>query len=390
MNASGGIDERSLASAIAVGILGALTIWLVPGFVRLIADHAHLDGHQVGYVTSLNINSMAVSIGCTTFLLRRVRWRVLAMLGLGLIICGSLYTATVHAYAPLIVARMVVGAGEGICIGVSFAAFGRARIPSRAFAIYMMSGASLSAGILLALPALQAGLGTDAIFIAIAALGLVTMWSIRRFPESNASAQPGEHSSVPHSIAHIDWWLAISILAAVFLFFFAQGSVWSLFARIGEVHGVQGSVISRALAAGTLAGILGSSLAGVLSPRLGRWPIVLSGAVSISSFLMLLGNVDGWGLVLAAILLVASWNFTQPLLSGLCCDADRQGRVVCAMGCVQTIGFGCGPAAAALLFDGHNIAPVIWTGTAALAASLAALLIGLRGRLAPTIHGRMQ
>jgi hypothetical protein len=112
--------------------------------------------------------------------------------------------------------------------------------------------------------------------------------------------------------------------------------------------------------------------------------------VSISSFLMLLGNVDGWGLVLAAVLLVASWNFTQPLLSGLCCDADRQGRVVCAMGCVQTIGFGCGPAAAALLFDGHNIAPVIWTGTAALAASLAALLIGLRGRLAPTIHGRMQ
>jgi hypothetical protein len=137
------------------------------------------------------------------------------------------------------------------------------------------------------------------------------------------------------------------------------------------------------LAAGTLAGILGSSLAGLLSPRLGRWPIFLSGAVSISSFLMLLGGVGAWGLVLAAILLVASWNFTQPLLSGLCCDADPQGRVVCAMGCVQTIGFGCGPAAAALLFNGHDFAPVIWTGTAALAASLAALLVGLRGRWAP-------
>jgi hypothetical protein len=98
---------------------------------------------------------------------------------------------------------------------------------------------------------------------------------------------------------------------------------------------------------------------------------------------MLLGGVGAWGLVLAAILLVASWNFTQPLLSGLCCDADPQGRVVCAMGCVQTIGFGCGPAAAALLFNGHDFAPVIWTGTAALAASLAALLVGLRGRWAP-------
>jgi MFS transporter, DHA1 family, inner membrane transport protein len=385
-----GLSKLSLASAISVGILGALTIWLVPGLVRLFADHAHLDVRQVGYVTAWDVNAMAVSIGCTTFLLQRVSWRSLALLGLALIAAGSLWSAGAHAYLPLIASRVMVGVGEGLCIGVSFAAFGRATVPSRAFSIYMISGASISASILLALPTLQTRFGTYAIFVGIAALAGVAAAGIRWFPNGasvgTVNTEPGVAAAPTGDEQNrrppINWPFALVSLGVVFLFFFAQGSVWSYFARIGDASGIAVGVTSRALAAGTLSGILGASLAGLLSTRIGRgWPILLSGAVSILSYLLLLGHVVGGVLILAAILLVAAWNFTQPLLSGLCSDADPHGRVVCAMGCVQTVGFGCGPAAAAMLFDGDNFSPVIWLGTLSLIASLALLLLGLRSQL---------
>jgi len=137
----GGLSKSQLGAAIAVGILGALTVWIIPGFVKLAAQHAGLDVHQMGYVASADIDAMAVSIGITTFLLPRVRWPVLSMWGTGLIALGNLGSAAVHDYTSLVLTRLVVGCGEGICVGVAFAALGRARLPSRAFAIYMVSGA---------------------------------------------------------------------------------------------------------------------------------------------------------------------------------------------------------------------------------------------------------
>jgi len=369
------LNKSQLAAAIAVGILGALTIWIVPGFMKLAAQHAGLDVHQMGYVVSADIDSMAVSIGITTFLIPRVRWRLLAFWGLGLITLGNLTSAAARAYLPLITARLIVGAGEGVCVGIAFAAFGRARVPSRAFAIYMISGASVSATILMFLPGLQNAMGTDGVFVAAAALAGLVAISSRWFPNGE-TRDPLAGSG---SARGIRWPLAIMSLSGVLLYFFAQGAVWSYFGRIAEINQIEASAISRALAAGTLAGIAGASLSGVLPARLARTgPVACSGIVSAVAFLMLLGHLDNALLILCAVLIVSAWNFAQPLLSALCCDADPQGRIVCAMGCVQTVGFGLGPAAAALLFDGRQFSLVIWMSTAALVAALAVLLVGFR------------
>src|SRR2546421_310157 len=126
------LHKSQLSAASAVGILETLTICIDPGLMTLGAQHSGLDGIHVGYVVSADIDSMAVSIGITTFLIPRVRWRLLAFWGLGLITLGNLISAAAHAYLPLITARLIVGAGEGVCVGIAFAAFGRARVPSRA------------------------------------------------------------------------------------------------------------------------------------------------------------------------------------------------------------------------------------------------------------------
>jgi len=371
----GGLSNSQLGATITVGILGALTVWIIPGFVKLAAQHAGLDVHQMGYVASADIDAMAVSIGITTFLLSRFRWPMLAMWGTGLIALGSLGSAAAHDYVSLVLTRLVVGCGEGICVGVAFAALGRARLPSRAFAIYMVSGACISAAILASLPSLQNGIGTGGVFVGAALLaGLVTL-GIRWFPNITPDAPVQGGPTVPR----IAWPVAMMSLTGVLLYFFAQGAVWSYFGRIAELHHVDPAAVSRALAAGTLAGIGGSSLAGALPPRLARGgPVACSAIVSISSFLMLMRELDTALVVVCAVMIVAAWNFAQPLLSALCSAADPQGRVVCAMGCVQTVGFGLGPAAAALLFDGRRFAPIIWMSSATLFAGVAILLVAFR------------
>src|SRR6185312_16852792 len=89
-------EARGLTAAAALGIIGALTIFIAPGFVGLVADQGKLGEAGAGYVISSDINTMAVAIGAATFLITRVSWRQLAFAGLVLIAAGSLATAFVH------------------------------------------------------------------------------------------------------------------------------------------------------------------------------------------------------------------------------------------------------------------------------------------------------
>lgn len=130
-------DARGLTAASALGIIGALTIFIAPAFLGLVADQGRLGDAGAGYVISSDIDIMAVAIAVATFLITRTSWRQLALVGLGLIAAGSLATAFVHAEGAFFGARVCAGTGEGLAVGVSFAALGQARNPDRAFGAYL-------------------------------------------------------------------------------------------------------------------------------------------------------------------------------------------------------------------------------------------------------------
>jgi DHA1 family inner membrane transport protein len=173
--------------------------------------------------------------------------------------------------------------------------------------------------------------------------------------------------------------LAVSGLIGVFLYFIAQGAVWSYFERIGSASGVDPVVIGEAMGLSSFAGVGGALLAVALVAPCGRkWPLIASGVISIVSFWMLRGHVTGAELILCGILFNFAWNLAQPLLSGICADADCHGRVVVAMGCIQTVGFGFGPALTATLLRGRDFGPSLWVSAAVLLVSLIVVLGGIR------------
>jgi len=371
--ASRGPSNAFFAAAIAIGIEGALIIWMVPGFMALFAGQAHLTDSQLGYLASWEINAMAVTIGVSTFLLTRFDWRQLVGLGLALICIGNITTAFAHGYMPLLLSRVIAGSGEGIAVGLSFAALGRAENPDRMFAIYLVVGAVISSLLLLVLPDLQNAFGAAAVFEGNAVLCALVAISLRWFADGRLPAGFTSAHGVP-----IHWRLAIGGLVGAFLYFLAQGETWSYVERIGQVHHVATSQIAWALAAANLSGVAGAALAGVLPRHWGRiWPLLVSGCMSIVSFQMLIVDISALGLIVAAVAMTFAWNFAQPLISGLCSEADPEGRVVVAMGSIQTVGFGFGPALAASILYEQNFSPVIWSASALIAVSLMVMFLGI-------------
>ena len=366
------LSRGGLISAVIIGIIGAMVIFVTPGFLAIIAAQSGLDDAHLGYVAAWDINAMAVAIGISAFLLTRCDWRVAVGVAMVLVALGNVGTALASGYAGIAAARVVAGAGEGIAIGFSFAALGRARNPDRAFSIYLVSGALVSSLILFAIPSMLAQVSPRAIFIANGLLALVALASLVHFPDGR------DEDDIFAARARINRKLALYALVAVFLYFFATGAMWSYLERIGAMNGLSPSAIAQGLSLGTLAGVVGAGLAGLVPQRWGRaLPLLASGVISVASFQMLLGHLPASSFVLAAVLLLFGWNFAQPLLSGICADADRCGRVVCAMGAIQTFGTGLGPAAAGATLHDGDFSTAIWSSCAILVLSLGIIVLAI-------------
>lgn len=375
------LDARALIAAVVLGTVGALTIMIVPGFVMLVGAHSALDDRQLGFVAAWDINATAVAIGLATFLIARLNWRHLALAGVGLIVLGNLWTAASHAYEFIIAARICAGLGEGLAIAVCFAALGCASNPDRAFGIYLVVGLTVSAALLALLPVLQASFGSSLVFAGIGAIALASSVLLMWLPRCNPAMDAWRESGTQFSAR-----LAIAGLVGVFLYFIAQGAMWSYFERIGAASGVDPLIIGQAMGLSSFAGVGGALLATWICTSFGRiLPLSVSAVVSLVSFWLLLGHVTPAALITSGILLNFAWNLAQPLLSGVCANADSRGRVVVAMGCIQTVGFGIGPALAAVMLRGQDFSPAIWMSMSVLVTSLIIVIAGIRAQGPQTI-----
>jgi predicted MFS family arabinose efflux permease len=366
------LATSGLISAIAIGFVGALFIFITPPMLALMAESARLNDSQIGYIAAWDINSTAVAIGGSTFLLLRWNWRRAVGLALGLIAVGNFATAFSWDYPTMAASRCVAGLGEGLAIGFAFAALGRARNPDRAFALYLVVGALLGAALLYALPLLQGHVSPKLLFLCNVGLTALVALSIPAFPNGRR-----DEDGLPGGGA-LDRRLAIASLGAVFLIFFAVGAVWSYAERIGAASHLDAATIAKGLSAGTLAGVLGAALAGMLPQRLSRTIPLLAASVCVVGGFQLLDGQVGPNVYLVGILLILfGWNLAQPLLSGMCSDADSGGRVVCAMGSIQTFGMGIGPALAAPMVAQGSFDGPIWMASIAMVAGLALAVSGV-------------
>lgn len=370
------LGTRALIAAVVLGTVGALTIMIVPGFVMLIGAQSALDDRQLGFVAAWDINATAVAIGLATFLIARLNWRHLALAGLCLIMLGNFWTAVSHDYEMIVAARVCAGLGEGLAIAVCFAALGCSPNPDRAFGIYLVVGLTVSAAVLALLPVLQSTFGAPSVFVGFGVIALASAVLLMWLPRCNPAMDSWQQGGTPFSME-----LAVAGLLGVFLYFIAQGAMWSYFERIGAASGIDPVIIGQAMGLSSFAGVGGALLAASICNSFGRiLPLSVSGALSLLSFWLLHGHVTAMALIASGILFNFAWNLAQPLLSGVCANADSRGRVVVAMGCIQTVGFGVGPALAAMMLRDQDFSPAIWMSMIVLVTSLMIVIVGIKAQ----------
>ncbi|MEJ2409634.1 MAG: MFS transporter, partial [Novosphingobium sp.] len=199
------------------------------------------------------------------------------------------------------------------------------------------------------------------LFLAIAASTVLIGLLVPAFPEGRSSEDE------VYTGAPIRWGLAIAGVSAAFLIFFAVGAIWSYAERIGSASSLSPHAIAQGLSVGTLAGVVGAALAGMLPQRWNRLMPVAAGSLCvIAGFMTLSGHLASMMYLAGVVLMMFGWNFLQPLLSGMCSDADENGRVVCAMGSIQSIGMGLGPAVVAPLIAKGSYTGAIWVASIAV------------------------
>lgn len=351
-------------------MIGALVIFVTPGFLALVAQQTGFDNDQLGYLAAWDINAMGITIGLSTFALSRVRWRLAVAVGLMLIAVGNVLTGLATSFPAMAAARVVAGAGEGIAVGFAFAALGRARNPDRAFSIYLVAGALFSSLFLYALPEIQAAFSPSTVFAAIAVASVLVMFSLKALPDGSV-----DEVDVFAGSGALDRRIAFGSLVGVFLLFFAMGAGWSYSERMGIESGVPSGTIASGLSIGTMAGVVAAGLAGFMPQRWGRaGPLIVSAITGVTGFLLFRGEITQGAFVAACVLMMFSWNFAQPLLSGICSEACGRGRVVCAMGSIQTFGTGLGPAAAAATLATGNFNLMLYACCVVLVLSVVATI----------------
>jgi predicted MFS family arabinose efflux permease len=280
----------------------------------------------------------------------------------------------------MIAVRALAGLGAGLVVGVSFAAIGQWRDPDWAFAVYLVVGSTFSAVALWFFPWFQENVSPGAVFMGVAIIAAATLSCLPWLP-----AKPLRAIVSGDVAGKIDVRLALAGLLGAFVYFMAPGAVWAYFERIGAASDVSPAAIGAALAVASIGGIFGALMVTMLPRAWGRgWPLAVNGAVALGSIFLLWGNVSELSLILAGGLFMATWQFAQPLFSGLCCDADARGRVVSGMGGIQTIGFGLGPAMSAVLLRNGDFSSVLWASAAAIIIGTMIVIVGGGSRAAPS------
>lgn len=364
-------STQALVAAIVLGTVGASTILVMPGLLGAIFAELTVSESQLGFIASVNIFIFAIATGLSALFIGQYDWRLLATVGLIVMIVGNLASIFSSSYEQILWSRGISGFGEGIAVGVSFAALGATRKPDRAFGIYLVSALLFSAVTLYLFPLFVEYFGYASVFIYLILLCVINLGCIPWLTPCSSIHTADFDSNVP-----IPYKLAIIGFVMVMFFFIAQGAVWSYLERIGAAHDVPMKVIGGALAASALAGVVGAGIATVLCDRYGRLlPITLGLIVQAASMVMLATETTISSFVVAVMMFNFSWNLCQPYYSAIMAELDPAGRVVVLMGSIQTVGVAVGPFIGALLLLSGGLERISYLGLICLAGAFASTVV---------------
>jgi DHA1 family inner membrane transport protein len=236
---------------------------LVVGLLDLIADDLHVSVPAAGALVTANALGLAVGGPLLTFLTTRFDRRLVLLLALSVFVLANVLPALVADYRLFVVARVVIGAVQGLFIAAALTT-ATSLVPAEragsAMAVVISGFATASAFGLPVGTLLGQAVGWRGSFVAVVAVGVVVLAvaigvlpSVSTSPASRAAGQ-ARHAFAPRVLA---------VLVLCFLIFTAVQSVLTyLVPFLSGVTGVPAAGVSVFLLAYGVATTVGSMIGG--------------------------------------------------------------------------------------------------------------------------------
>jgi len=374
-------DSRLPAlAAVTAYVVGEIGAFVMPLLVSEFIEGFDLAEGTVGFVVALQLGSLALAALLLAPRLGRFGPRRVALAGVAMTAAGGVLTAAADDAAMLLVARALVGFGEGCIHASGTAAAARSADPERTFSTAWLAVVGMSLAVFLLVPRLLETLGAPVVFVLLGVIPLAAIPVLLRLPGPDAADAP--HSSVRR--VPLREWLtptALRLCLAAGLFAIAANGAWFYAERIGAPLGLRPTDIGSILALASVLAAIAPPLARAALPAIGRRACLAIAAATVGGGVGLMTLVPsahafGIGVCTASVGLV----FGSVVFMAIAARLDPLGRVAVASRGVGMAGNTLTPAlAGALLLAGGGYAAI---GITALIASILVLVLGWRAAAA--------
>lgn len=324
-----------------IAMVGTSYLNFLPGVLSALAGGIGLSQAQAGELMAINGYGALVGSTVATFLVRRVAYRPLLIMGLALLGALDLGTVWLAGYKVLLAVRFIAGLAGGMCMGLAFAALARLNKSDLAFGALLFIQFTIGALVMRALPALESLLSAKAVFYVMAILALISLLCAVLIPEPGEQARR-EQAKDSHLIYRGNVWL---LLLAIAGFNCSAGAIWAYAELIAADAQLPDGDIAHYLALTSLLGLVGALFPMLFGARTGRLPWVITGMLMscLSSVLLMALPVTPTTYIVAMGLLFLSWTAVLSYLLAVAAELDISGRLSSISAVVSLAGTASGP-----------------------------------------------
>jgi hypothetical protein len=345
-----------------------------------LADEGRLSVAGIGQAAMLELLAMGVSTAAMGLVRRPSRLRLIAVLA-SLALAGADLATMGATGSGVLACRAPAGALEGVLLWITVGMIVRTVTPERWAGVFFTAQtlAQLLLAIALAvwvIPQFGAAGGFAALALA-AVVGLApALAAPPRFEPLPAAAAGG---GAPPARG----WIA---LGATLIYVSAAGAVSVYLQPLAHQAGLGAGIARTALWTSLAAQVAGGAAATALAGRVRYFTVFLiTSATYLAVWAVFSRHPPAWLFIFANAASGLVGLFLGPFLVPLAIDADPSRRAAMQSGAAQLLGGALGPLLASLVVGDQNVHGVLWLGTGLLAGGLAvvAWLRSTAGSIAP-------
>lgn len=349
--------------------MGAASTILAPLLLGAYTDSGLFSEHRVAWLVSADFVGILISSTSAYYFVHKLNWQLATISALCILLLVNSLASQTSQFESLMLLRFIAGLACGVSYAIALAASKQLTRPHQAFSTIITIQIIFGTLGFFVLPTYIKLMGFEAVFHYINTFLLLTL-------VISFIAYPTRKEILSQKLNKIqNGTLTISLaFSSIFVYYLAQGMLWSYFERIGISFSITSNQVSEVLGMGFALSAIGSIVSAYCIEKWGyRFGLIATLLIQISClFGLFLVNKQNayWVFILATIIYQVLWSFVVPIFMDIFNKADDSGNKIVLCIAAFKCGFMFGPPIASLLIVNASHSYILLVGSGLLILSI--------------------